>query len=652
MRRPCLFIIILIAASATAQLHAERGFQLLSRSLLQGPARAIAFYQDGFVLCSGGGIAVFSPAESLGTPRIHLVNGQPYQIAIRNRTAYVAANRGGLVTIDLSDPLKPVETETYRISRAILCCLSERYLFCADYEGGVYTFTLTNPLRPRLIHEKRLFPLPLFMESAGEHLAVVSTREARIFGIGNSGKLTELTRVQSPENLRKCLLNDGELVLLSTEGTVFRWDVTDPAEPKQLSAIENKMVLDVTLDEGRGFILTNSHEIMPFESVGRAPKEHPPGWTVQEGKNSGSNTGTVPGDTIVFGKPLELKYENSDDGSGRFDNLVYKMKGKLNPGTYIGRSLFLEGKAIVTTAGLKGLSLFRLEEEKLLLIGTVPTGGFAMDLIAAGDLLYLANGNDGVRIGRIFHNGSVDWIGHLPSYHARDVALNGDILVLADGEDGLKTVDVSDPRRPAVVGHHRSSYFMSAVVSDGTFAYVAGGKGGAEIIDVSNPKRPELVWRREYSEMRGIDIDSRYCYIADGNDGFRTFSILNGKPTLISTIDTPGWNCDVFIVGDTAYLADGGKGIRIVDINDRTKPRKLGAVNLNTLVREIHVVDGTLFAAGHTAGIIAVDVTDPNTPRVASTFRTVDDARGVFADDSFVYLASGSGGLYIFKYKR
>jgi len=88
----------------------------------------------------------------------------------------------------------------------------------------------------------------------------------------------------------------------------------------------------------------------------------------------------------------------------------------------------------------------------------------------------------------------------------------------------------------------------------------------------------------------------------------------------------------------------------VVDVSDRKKPRTLGSLPLNTLTRVVCVRGNTLFVAGHTKGIAAVDVSNPQKPAVAAWYDTVDDGRGVFVDDEFVYAASGSGGVYVFKY--
>jgi hypothetical protein len=230
--------------------------------------------------------------------------------------------------------------------------------------------------------------------------------------------------------------------------------------------------------------------------------------------------------------------------------------------------------------------------------------------------------------------------------------LSGTNLVIADGEGGVKVADVSDPGRPAVIGRHSSPYFMSAIEVAGGRAYCAGGLGGVEIVDITKPSRPRLVWKRDFSEVRGISVDSAHLYIPDGNNGFRIFSIARGEPALVSTLDTPGWNCDCFIAGKTAFLADGTAGIRAVDLSDRKNPREVSSLSLNALTREVFARGETLFAAAHTKGIAAIDISNLEKPAIAAWYDTADDGRGVFADDDFVYAASGAGGVYVFRYHR
>ena len=66
MPKPGLYLLIIavvMIASGTA--HADGEFELLSRTLIQGPARAAAFLEGGLVLGTGGGLVTFSTIDSL-----------------------------------------------------------------------------------------------------------------------------------------------------------------------------------------------------------------------------------------------------------------------------------------------------------------------------------------------------------------------------------------------------------------------------------------------------------------------------------------------------------------------------------------------------------------------------------------------------------
>jgi hypothetical protein len=97
-------------------------------------------------------------------------------------------------------------------------------------------------------------------------------------------------------------------------------------------------------------------------------------------------------------------------------------------------------------------------------------------------------------------------------------------------------------------------------------------------------------------------------------------------------------------------MGEGGNGIAVADISDPSDPVMLGKTGFGSIAREIHYFDGTLFTASNKNGLNAIDVSDPRKPFISANFPSVDDGRGVYADSRFVYFASGSGGVYIFRY--
>lgn len=601
---------------------------------MQEPARTVEFFPGGLVLGTGGGLVFFSPPDSMESPLFIPIDGEPRSICIRGKTAYIAAFTGGLRVFDLSNRTQPREVYSFPTPKALGCTTAGGYLVLIDLVKGLYVLDLDDPGRPGERYSRSTEMPARYIASEGDLLAALSQKSVYILRVREDGALQHMTRIKHVATLKKALLQGGILYLLSGEGDIHRWNLADPSNPSQLPVIAGKKAKDLAIEGPRGFMLTESSDLVPFTIDDDEARETGKGRPGSRGKSGG----------IEIGKPLKLKPKRGGL-TGR--------TGGHGGADYTGwSSITFSGDRLAALAAREGLFLYGTSNREARLIGRLPTRGFAIDLVAEGGFLYLANGSDGVRIGKVSNDGTIDWIGHFQTLVARDVALSGNMLVVADGYGGLKTVDVSDPGSPVLLGQTQSPYYLSAVILRGSKAYLAGGLGGMEVVDVSNPRSPKLTWRKDFSEVRGLDVDDEFLYFADGYEGFRIFSLAGRGPSSLSLLDTPGWNCDCFVIGDTAYLADGGRGIRAVDISDRRKPKELGAVSLGVLTREIHALDGIVFAAAHTRGIAAIDVTDPSRPFVSARYRTVDDARGVFADGRFVYLASGSGGVYIFRYVK
>ncbi|MFA4947206.1 MAG: hypothetical protein WC674_01700 [Candidatus Krumholzibacteriia bacterium] len=623
--------------------YAAPELALLSRSLIQGPARAIAFSGDDVIIGTGCGIAIFRGGDALRNPAYLPLDGEPGEIIVKGSLAYVAASGGGLVVLDISGPGAPKETFRYKAIRADRCALSGSTLFVADAQSRLYIFDCADPREPRFSEMKQLAAPVFSLAAEGDILAIIHPRKASIYRVARGGAMREISEAalgtdprsrsdaRIARDAKKGILRSGVLFILTSTGEVLCWDLGRPERPLPIESLRVKGVADIAVGDSEGMLLTNLQFLLPFEierSVGAGGGARV---KLRSGKGFTLESVNRYAQPIATGSPA-----------------ASETRGEMNRAT----GVFMAGKRLAVVAPFDGVRIYGLERGGPKLIGFFPTRGFAISLVAVDGILYVANGYDGVRIGSVGRDGTIDWIGHIQTVEARDVALSGAYLFIADGTGGLKAADVRDPARANIIGRHASPYFMSALVVKGGRAYCAGGLGGVEIVDVAEPRRPKLIWRRDFSEVRGIDVDRRYLYFADGYDGCRIYSLAAGAPAPVSVLDTPGWNCDCFVVRNIAYLANGGAGISVVDVSDRKKPRIVGSLSLGTVARAVHALGKTLFAAAHTKGVAAVDVSNPSRPAIAVWYDTADDARGIFADENFVYAASGSGGVYVFKYSR
>jgi hypothetical protein len=632
----------LVIALSGASLAAS-ALALLSRGLVQGPARTVAFSGAGVVVGTGCGVAIFRGEDALRNPAYLPLEGEPAEIVASGSLAYVAASVGGLVVLDLSGPGAPRIAFRYEAVRAERCALAGGALFVADERNRLYTFDCADPRAPRFREMRQLREAVFSLAAEGDLLAIVHPGKASIYRVASGGSMRELSEAafgnapkspgdaRIPRDAKKGILRGGVLFILNAAGDVLCWDLGWPERPSSLEPLRVKGVVDIAVTDGKGILLTNLQYLLPFDVDRPAGKGG--GARVKLGPGKGFSIESV----NRYGQPIATGRPAAGENQGE----PQKATG-----------VFMSGARLAVVAPFDGVRLYGLVRGGAKLADFFPTRGFAISLVAADGLLYVANAFDGVRIGRVGRDGTVDWIGHLQTVEARDVALDGGYLFIADGTGGIKAADVTDPARPKIVGRHASPYFMSALVVKKGRAYCAGGLGGVEIVDVSEPRQPKLVWRRSFSEVRGIDVDGRYLYFADGYKGCRIYSLAAGEPAEVSVLDTPGWNCDCFVAGNIAYLADGGAGISVADVSNRKKPRIVGSLSLGTVARAVCALGKTLFVAAHTRGVAAIDVSNPTRPSIAAWYDTADDARGIFADGDFVYAASGSGGVYVFRYSR
>lgn len=625
MRRCATFLLAAVLCAACASLAASGAraakLDLRSRSLVEGPVRVAAIAGRSIVLGTGCSIAVFDGAN-LDAPGILHLEGEPVDVAIAGSIACVASLREGLVTIDISDPARPKRMGAVAMAQATRCAVAGGTVFVADGRGALSSFSIADPRAPRALASLSFTAVPASLCGEGDLLAVVFPRRTEIHRVAPGGATRRIAEIASSAPARKGVLIGRVLCLLSLDGRVSCWDLGLPESPRAMPPIDRPGVGDIAGGGGEGALLGGSRYVVPIgvERAGNGPAR------IRLGKAA-----TIPG-------APGITLENAAGDEAAAARAV--------------SSIFVGPGFVGTIAPFEGARLYARRRNALRETGFFPTRGFALGVDVAGGLVYLANGHDGVRIGAVSPAGAVEWIGHMRTGEARDVKLSGRYLVVADGASGLKIVDVSNPRAPRIVGSLASPNFLCALAIDGSRAYCAGGLAGAEIVDIADPRRPRLAWRRQFSEVRGIDADGSRMYVCDGDRGLRIFALGGGMPREISTLDTPGWNCGVVADGARAYLADGGKGIVIADLSDPARPRALGSTDVGSIARQVFLRDGTLFAAAYTRGIAAIDVSNPERPAIAAAYPAVNDGRGVVADERFVYLASGSGGLYVLRYER
>lgn len=165
--------------------------------------------------------------------------------------------------------------------------------------------------------------------------------------------------------------------------------------------------------------------------------------------------------------------------------------------------------------------------------GGITTEGYAHGIITSADSskLFVACGEMGLSIFDISNldDGYGDyprmgWC-DTPGYaEAVTVSDEESLAYLACGVAGLQIIDYSDTTNIHIVGHVDNGGYAKELVLRDQKIFMTAELSGLLVIDVSDPTNPEVIGQVDTKDARGLDVDEKYVYIADQEEGLITIS--------------------------------------------------------------------------------------------------------------------------------
>lgn len=287
-------------------------------------------------------------------------------------------------------------------------------------------------------------------------------------------------------------------------------------------------------------------------------------------------------------------------------------------------------------------------------------GGNAYDIEVVGDYAYLGQGQDLVVMDITDDDRSIEKGRVITSSVVRSVAVTGNYAYIAN-DDGLVTIDVTNPSTPKILDTLDIDGSPQEVAVSGNYAYVVSRvhsdreyHNKLEIIDVSNPA--ELTITGSYDTIgyaNGVAVQNNYVYLADGHKGL---IILNAtepsSPTPIAIYDSVGV-ADIAVAGNYAYIGEGA--FIIMNISDPSSP---------TLVSKDEYIPGTIesievsgnYAYLETTAYLVdeyhdmleiVDISNATAPVDKSIYfgDDKDSMNSIAVSGNYVYIADDYGGF-------
>lgn len=234
------------------------------------------------------------------------------------------------------------------------------------------------------------------------------------------------------------------------------------------------------------------------------------------------------------------------------------------------------------------------------------------------------------------------------SASASDVAIVGNIAYVTRSTTGFRSVDISDPSHPTVIGTGSAQGWPRGIRVVGSYAYIAGFMGGLTIMDISNPASPVQVgFRAVWGNGWDLDVVGTRAYVP-GSTGLAIIDVSNPTAPLEIGRYEGGLNFGrcVAVAGNYAYLCDQSYEFQVIDVSVPSNPVLVAQYDTGGALA-IARQNNRLLTADAGSGFTVRDIATPTAPIVEGRVRRLQRGRAIAFQNDMLYVGDDANGKTI-----
>lgn len=273
-----------------------------------------------------------------------------------------------------------------------------------------------------------------------------------------------------------------------------------------------------------------------------------------------------------------------------------------------------------------------------------PCGTFSYRVRAFKDTFYSAYSND-VQINVLLEEvGFIETLGnavdvHLKEWHA----------FVADSYNGLNIINCTNPSSPQEITNMPLPDRTLSIYVASNFAYVLNHAGGFNLLDISSIDNPIIIG--SCSILSGVPYNvwgaGNYAYVANGNEGLAIIT-TTGPPHQTASISTQGEARAVTVQDNYAFIANGlNGGLVIIDVIDPLNPEFLASLPIYGLANDVCLSGDYCYIANGEKGVALLNISSPNNPVLLAECPTEGFAYSLHSEDNYIYIADKERGLIV-----
>ena len=494
-----------------------------------------------------------------------------YSIQMVDDLAYITSGESGLHIMELSHPAHPIEIgrQTWNPWNNEWCdAYIDGHRAYVTFDGGIAVLDVSDPEHPVQIGWLD-YPKAPIIEFAHDGIAVAIASEGgnpMLMDVSDPANMTIVSDFPGLEWAATPIGIAGEYLCLAGWG-IFMYDISDPANPRQVAAI----------DTGRG------------------------GWSAAMLGNyvyqSTPNNGVCITDVS---DPLHPTSVSSFDSTGC-------------------GAIALTGHVAIVSK-YHGLYIWNVADVHHPVLASIYGAGTGFSSFAArGNRLCAgAGGRMSVTVVDISNPATpLDISSFGPVGNLTGIAMSGTTAFIADNFTGIRAIDVSDPARAIGLGTagNTDCGFPQDIALRGDYAYLADGNSGLSVYDVRDPVMPQYVQCIRpaplHNASRIITVGD-FAYVVDNTNLLHSFNLAE-DPTAPQWTDslalTDGWGSGDMAAAD-GYLYLAAAHLVAFSLADPAAPQQVWARQESA--RSLAITGHYLYATS--SGILVMDISDPAHP--------------------------------------
>lgn len=235
---------------------------------------------------------------------------------------------------------------------------------------------------------------------------------------------------------------------------------------------------------------------------------------------------------------------------------------------------------------------------------------------------------------------------------ADPIIVDGDRAYTGSTAGSLVIIDIGDKKNPVKEGFYASASGVVVraykILLSADYVYLAAGADGLLVIDIYDHAKPEKAALLETSNpIRDLALVDSTLFAAARDQGLLSIDIRDPRSPDENGGLTEGlFAGQVFVDGDYAYVA-GENEISVLDVSDRDSPEEVAAYKLDSAPLAMLLHEGKIYLVDAARNLITLEIRDHKKFDELSKYELPCSVVGLTNDNDFLYLVARKCGMFI-----